>query len=111
MNEQVALEAAGDLDVGDVEELVVRAARKPDPERLPDRAVGAVAAADVGGLDLGGVALRLDGGAHAGRVLRKAEEARFPLDAAARFLELAGEKALVVVLRIGERERVRAEAL
>ena len=99
------------LGVGDVEELVVRPAREADAQRVPDGAVRAVAAAQVGAVPRSsppGVRRR---GADAVVGLREAGELGVPLDGVAGRAEAVDQEALVVVLGEAEDERERADAL
>ncbi len=108
---EVAVEAALDAHVGDEEALVIGAAGKADPQALARLAVQAVAAGQIEGLDvLMRAARALQHRAHAVCVLVEALQRHAPFDGDAEVGQPGGQEPLVVVLRVGQHERVGAEA-
>src|SRR5579863_6218975 len=103
---QIALEPTIYLYVGDEKELVVCSARKSDAHRLADGATGAVAAANIGCVRLLRLAVAQNCGADGASILREACQLGSPFDGAAGRLQLSDEKALMIVLRIGQRKRI-----
>jgi len=99
------------FEIGDVEDVRVRAARKSEAEPMPRGRARAVAAREVRGLArLGPSVAPREESAHGVTVDLEARERRAALDDDAGALELGREQALVLVLREHQHERVLASA-
>ncbi len=95
---------AARLDIGDVEEMVVRAARETDAQPLAHGGMRAVAAGDIKSLARVGAAIgAFEPGAHACRRLLEPDELRLALDLDAGFRKAIDQQAFVLVLRIDQR--------
>ena len=97
-------------DVGDIEDRGIGAAGKADAEGMPDGAVGAVAAAQIGGLDDLGLAVADERGGNPVCRRCKAGEFGAAFDAHPLAFQPGHENAFMHVLRQRQHERERAEA-
>ena len=97
-------------DVGDIEDGGIGAAGETDAERMPHGAVGAVAAAQIGGLDDLGPAVADERGGNPACRRCKAGEFGAAFDAHPLAFQPGDENAFMHVLRQRQHERERAEA-
>ena len=109
--ELVVHHRARGLQVGDVEDALVRPAREAGADHVPHRRTGAVAAREVRGLVLpDGAARVLEPRLHPAAVLGEIDEGHRPLDLDAGPPEVLDQEPLVAVLRADEHEGERAQA-
>src|SRR5260370_37710605 len=101
---QIALEATVYLHVGDEKELVIGSAAEPDAQRLAHGAASAVATAYIGRFCLHRLTVAQNCGAHSVSILHEARQPGSPFDGAARLVQLGNEKALMIILWVGERK-------
>ncbi len=101
---------AARFDVGDVEQVIVRAARETDRQRLPHRGTRAVAAGDEGGLArLGGSVRPLESREHTAVRFLERHELCLALDFDAGLGQAVDQQALVLVLRKDQHVRKRTD--
>src|SRR5215831_7764574 len=97
---EVAVKATRNPYVGHVKKLLVGSAGKFNSQRLSDAAMGAIATTNVFGLSLLGMPVMQNGGAYLILILSESCEPGTPFDADPCLIQLADQKAFVVILRI-----------
>ena len=106
---KVGFESCGDLAVADEEGLLVRHSRKAEAQRFAHLRVGAVAAAEILGRDFFLAVWARYRRADTGFTLRQPGQRGIAFYSRTLVSETLLEKTLVIVLRIGQRKRIRTD--
>src|SRR6185369_3149644 len=94
-----------------IEKLIVGPTGKTDVQSLPNRAMSAIAAANIFGTHLLSSAWGRDCRSNSTALFDEADQLRLPLDTEACLLQLLNKKSLMIVLRICQGERIGTDAV